>query len=359
MVLHERVWMHAFLAVAIIQALVMSLRPGHYNRLRHWFVLCNRLMRLASNVMTAALLTPAIARQQASAWLRNSSGFLGSSSSTDGIDVPAMCKALLATPSVYMMHAHFVLSFRLVVVMQFVSFSAVMYTEAYRVCTVEPYHVAAAASAVPTCQVVSWLAHAGGQLFDGQFLMYGVDTSNDGPSLCRSVEGAILLLSAWVNLWIIVVLPCTAIYSLERALKLKFLAGAGMNISAATTASANGSGHVDGVPAIAAQQTDGQHGMEPHARGPTLQPQGRLARHAARQALNAGSVRQQQAAHLEAVLGDIAPLPLHEALPQGWKWLIAVPVALLASWHVCEAVFAFALHGRQFVCDASGVLSLS
>lgn len=358
MVLHERVWMHIFLALAILQALVMSLRPVHYNRLRHWFALCNRLTRLMSNLMTAALMTPAIARQQASAWLRNSSGFPGGSYSTTGIDLPAMCKAVLVTPFVYLMHANMVLSFRLVVVMQLISFSTVMYTETYRACVVEPYHVAAAASAITTCQHVSWLAHAGAQLVDGQFLMSGADTSTDSPTLCHNIEGAILLLRAWVNLLVIVVLPCTAIYNLERALKLKFLAGAGMSRAAA--ASADGSGHVDGVSAVAAQaEADGQRDMDPHGRSRTLQGQWRLPRQVTSQGLDVGSVRQQQAARLEAVLGDIAPLPLHEALPQGWVWPIAVPLALLASWYVCGAVFAFVLRGRQFVCDASGVLSVS
>jgi len=230
LLLRERVMSVIYLATALFHVAIMCLRPQQFSTHRHWIALCNRLLRLLAVGIGALSLTPEHAKRQGTSWLSfPSSGAehaqagdanlmpsaLGHdlpSTHGDGcpaivntkdVNIQALIRTLLVIPAVYLLHANFVLSFRLALLMQLGTFIALACMDTRRVCVLLMYDPVAAASAVPACQAFSWLAHAGSRLLDLldlQLLAGVTDSSMCGLSLCREPLQAILLMK-YMLLW--------------------------------------------------------------------------------------------------------------------------------------------------------------
>jgi len=256
--------------------------------------------------------------------------------------------------------------------MQLGTFAALIWMLARRACVFTIHQPVAAALAVPACEALSWLAHAGSRLLDLPLLAGDADSSTEGLSLCREPLQAILLMKFWINIVVVVLLPCAVIYNLERSLKVRFLstlaaaassasahvAGEGMHAGQETPVAASADGRLRGVGDRNEREPLQQQQQPPSPRQVQQQVQ-RLQQLEQEQSSTQGlphAARANPAPQLQTVLDGIPPLSVCEMPPmvRCVLQMAAAMLALVGCWHACEALLSLVLRGGHFVCDADG-----
>jgi hypothetical protein len=116
--------------------------------------------------------------------------------------------------------AHFVLAFRHVVLVQLVTFVAGLAVERHRVCTMLVLRPDVVDVARGMCSRLSGGAAAAARLLAWDPAVLTALSA----TLCADPLVAMLLLHAWVDAVMLLLVPCAAVYSLERSLKTAFLA---------------------------------------------------------------------------------------------------------------------------------------
>jgi hypothetical protein len=230
--------------LAVLQLLMLLLRPSSYLRSRHRFALFNRLLRLTIVLLSVVMLTPAEAKRQVEVlltsalgvnistvqastsraqggWTATNTTHLGSAGGTSAfaahaaaaagstahaataagsatapvtLTAMALIKAFFAHPLVYFNHANHVVDFRLVVCLQLVTGLATVSMDIQRLCVSMPYAQASTAAVVPVCKDLSWAIQSLGHLLDVQLPAVPDDLAASRDSMCDHPLAALLLI---------------------------------------------------------------------------------------------------------------------------------------------------------------------
>jgi len=358
---HEQVLSTIFFGIAFCQLVFMSVQPTTYSHYRHAITLTNRMLRMLVVVLSAILLTPAQARRQVEVWLRTDSAPQAHGShnhtitpaSADGVDdvsVTALLKAFVGIPLIYLSHANFLVSFRLAVVLQLITAGATISMDVQRLCASLMYAQASAAAIVPACKGLSSFMYGASQLLDWHFSTDPVGQVQAASAVvCADPLVALLLMKLWVHVILLVLAPCTLIYSLEWQMKSRFLISRAA--AQATAASVQQDATASGQPAVAHPSSQPSASTRPHS-----------AVH--------GEREQQQRSRqhrLQQVLDGVSPVSVGQALAPvrgascaGLAVLAGLLLcAVLVCWYSCELYLTILLgSGRRLVCDAEGWLHL-
>jgi hypothetical protein len=410
------VFITSFFVTALVQMVFMFLRTKQYNAARQYIVLANRCARLLFLVVGIASADIDSNRQRLSSFyaLRtqhlHSTGDLAAPSklsplpptSSGGDTMPAaalsdvsrpevtlnlyimMLKWVMLEPTVSMMHANFLVSFRAAAVVQFCTFCASAYKAVSGICVGLFVTDAAAAAAVqPACENLNWLVHAAEQLLDLQIPLRADELSVATDAVCAQPLVFLVVFHVWVRLVLLLLLPCTAVYCLQRHLK-------GMFLRRFAHAADNNAGRSE---AVDQQQSQVQAGASSNGNSRSRSSSSELSRrnapsarddtarqHSSRQQQRTLPASQQQAQQLqqlrrlreqqlEQVLQAVEPAPAADLLlPASSFWFARCCVsaglalfALILSWHLTElGVLAVLQRGqRTLVCDAQGWLRLA
>jgi hypothetical protein len=405
MLLHEVVFTALCFVAALAQVAFMFLRPKQYNAARQYIVLANRCARLLLLLVGIAIVRPGLNKALVSNHLslkaQHSQGAVGlgssghispalpglgptlrpavSSQELPGPQEPArmsyaaMLKWVVLEPVLLMMHANHIVSFRATAVLQLCTFCASAYkTLSSFLCVCMFVTDPTTAAAVqPACERLNWLVHAAEQLLDLQIPLLADELSVATDAVCAQPLVPLVVFHVWVRLVLLVLLPCTAVYCLERHLKGVFLRkiahaadGAGRSeaeqqqsqLQAGASSNGNSSsGELSSRIAFEARvDAAGQHGSQQQQRALQQQPL---------------SVQQLRRLREQQVLQAVQPAPAADLLLLAsgcWlvRYCVSAGLALLAvisCWHVAElGVLAVLQRGqRTLVCDSQGWLRLA
>jgi hypothetical protein len=168
----------------------------------------------------------------------------------------------------------------------------------------------------------------------------------------------LVVFHVWVRLVLLLLLPCTAVYCLERHLKGMFL-----------RRFAHAADSAERPEAGEQRQSQVQAGISSNGSSSSTQLLGSQHQQRALQQQPLSVAQQQQQQQLEQVLQAVQPAPAADLLllAQGcWfvRCCVSAGLALLAvisCWHVAELGVLAVLQGgqRTLVCDAQGWLRLA
>jgi hypothetical protein len=422
---HELLAGVVFFMGALLQVVCMAAWPQQYRLHRHRAALVNRSLRLLTLLVSARLTIPALSYHQWQAFqsvfahsraplpgreaflvlhrcLSNRSAGPAESPLNPVVGVPtgtvvarssdlvALWKALLMGPFVATMHANWLVPFWVAVAMQAATFATSVHSLFAVTCPTLYFQWPPSATILPACQQLNWLVHAASQLLDWQVPVDADQASTISDAVCADPVVALVLLQVWVRLVLLVLVPCSLVYCLERSLKVGFLHTryAGGNAAAASAPGISAVAASVSLPATAAQQQNGlAHPLQLPAQAVT--PQGVQSGHSGSSSSSFGvqgaassrataalmhltiqerqQLRLQQQLRLEQALADVQPASVHELLVPGpGCWIVRLLLgsafalsAVLVCWLLCEVVLLALLKGgRQFVCGADGWLRL-
>ena len=306
--------------------------------------------------------------------------FLGASPpAASSPDPVALWKAVLMVPAINMMHANWLVPFWWAVAIQVVTFVSSVATILPSTCATLYFQWPASATILPACQQLNWLVYAAGQLLDWQVPVDPGQASTVSDAVCADPVVALVLLQVWVRLVLLVLVPCSLVYCLERSLKVGFLntryAGSNTVASIASVPAPAAAAPVrrqaglldplqepsqvapsqrvrSGPSSSSAYREDDSQPGPAHANGAQAQMLGQ---------------RQQHQQRLDQVLSAVRPACVSELLAPGpgcgpVRLLLGTGFALsavLGCWLLCEVMMVVMLKGGwRFVCSADGWLRL-
>lgn len=358
---HEQIISVIFVVIAFCQLVFMSVRPTTYPHYRHAITLINRMLRMLIVLLSAILLTPAQARRQVEVWLRtdsipqahgshNYTITPASAAGMDDVSVTELLKALMGIPMIYLSHANFLVSFRLAAILQLVTAAATISMDVQRLCASLMYAQASAAAVVPACKGLSSFMYGASQLLDWHFPTDPVgQVQTASAAVCADPLVALLLMKLWAHVILLVLVPCTLIYSLEWQMKSRFLIS--QAAGQATAASVQEDATTSGQPVLARSSSQ-----------PSASARSQSAVHADRE-----QQRRARQRRVQQALDGVSPVPVGQALALvGGPSCVGLAVlaglllcAVLVCWYGCELSLALLLgSGRRLVCDAEGWLHL-